>query len=86
MIAVKQGAIPEKPTRGRPRKYPLDMMSVGDYFDVEETETGNQYQVLHACIRYYRIHHCGESGRCVEFQIDRMAKGRKIMLRVTRVK
>lgn len=86
MIAVKQGAVPERPTRGRPRKYPLDRMSVGDYFDVEETPAGNQYQVLHACIRHYRLSQCGETERCVEFQIDRQAQGRKIMLRVTRTK
>lgn len=85
MIAVQQGAIPDKPTRGRPRKYPLDQMDVGQFFDVDESESGNRYQVLHACIRYYLEREC-PGGQCQEFQIDRMAKGKRIFLRVTRVK
>lgn len=83
MIVVNKGAIPEKPTRGRPRKYPLDVLSVGQYFDVPQA--GNTYQVLHACCRYFVRTQCG-ADRCIEFQIDKVVKGRQIMLRVTRIR
>lgn|GEM_PF-1197070 len=85
MIQVHRGNIPDRPIRGRPRKYPLDTMEVGDFFDVEETPGSNLYQVLHTCIRYFVRTECSET-KCREFQINRWFKRNGVsVLKVTRI-
>lgn len=81
MIKLNHSRIlPQASPRGRPRKYPLPDMAVGDFFEQEAP-----YQVLYGSIRHYLSVECGSGRKCKTFQIDRLEEG-KNLFRVTRVK
>lgn len=73
---------------GRPRKYPLDRMSVNDEFEVGPV----LYQAIWSSIRSYRESLCGEkksSRNCPRFVITRLTpddESGKASFKVTRVK
>lgn len=75
-ITVKKGNKPAPPHRGRRRKYPLDRMEIGEYFDVAAS-----YQAVWSSIRHFRKK-CVKKAGCPKFQIDTLDSGE---VRVTRV-
>jgi len=76
-IVVRKGAAPNPPRRGRRRKYPLDTMSVGEFFDTEAS-----YQAIWSSIRYFRTK-CKKRSGCPEFQLN--SDQQPGLIRVTRI-
>jgi len=76
-IEIRSGSgRPKPPRRGRRRKYPLDRMAVGEFFEAEAT-----YQAVWSSIRHFRSL-CRKKLGCPQFQIDR---NEDQTLRVTRI-
>lgn len=76
-IVVRHGARPDPPRRGRRRKYPLDTMSIGEFFDTEAS-----YQAIWSSIRYFRTR-CKKKTGCPEFQLN--CDQEPGLIRVTRI-